>query len=122
LISPALEARVHACIAAKCRELKCDVLAIGGTEDHLHVLVRLHATVSVAELVKEMKGSSSHLATHVVAPDAGFKWQATYGAFSVGVAEIDRICTYIKRQKQHHAEGSVVTDWERCKEEATEAR
>jgi len=52
LITPAVEPPLYACIAKECRDLKCDVIAIGGTEDHLHAFVRLHSTVSVAALAK----------------------------------------------------------------------
>lgn len=54
LIAPDLEARIYACIGAKCRALGCELVAIGGTEDHVQVLVRLHSAVSVAVMAKEM--------------------------------------------------------------------
>jgi REP element-mobilizing transposase RayT len=104
-------------VAAKCRELKCELVTIGGTEDHVHVLARMHAPVSVAGLAHGMKGASSHLVTHEIAPEQGFKWQGTYGAFSVSPDDIDRVCDYIQRQKEHHARGSTVPEWERCMEE-----
>jgi REP element-mobilizing transposase RayT len=87
---------------------------MGGTEDHAHVLVRLHPMVAVAELAKGMKGSSSHLITHEVDPHVGFKWQGSYGAFSVSPDDVPRVCAYIERQKQHHAEGGTNLAWERC--------
>jgi REP element-mobilizing transposase RayT len=87
-----LERPLFACIAAKCEELKSQPLRIGGTEDHVHVLARLHPMVAVAELAKGMKGSSSHLITHEVDPDAGFKWQGSYGAFSVSPEDVPRVC------------------------------
>src|SRR5256885_11569229 len=78
LISPSLEASIHAAIAAKCRELKCVPLEVNGTENHVHVVARMHATVSVADLAKGMKGSTSHLTTHALRPDEFFKWQGSY--------------------------------------------
>ena len=79
LITEDMESRLYAAIAAKCRQLKCEPLAINGTEDHIHVLLRLHPTVSVARLVKEVKGASSHLVTHEIKPNEFFKWQGAYG-------------------------------------------
>ncbi len=117
LLEPALEEHVYACLGAKCREWKCELLAAGGTVDHVHVLVRLHPTVTVSGLVKEMKGSSSHLVTHVLDPMLGFRWQGSYGAFTVDASSLDRVVRYIQRQKQHHAAGDVLRDWERCAEE-----
>jgi REP element-mobilizing transposase RayT len=113
-ITAALEAPIYACATQECQEQKCEVLAIGGTEDHVHVLVRLHPTASVADLAHRMKGSSSHLVTHVLAPEEPFKWQGTYGAFSVSPAHLEEVRAYVQRQKEHHASGEVRTDWERC--------
>ncbi len=44
LITPNIEGRLYAAIAAKCLELKCDMIAIGGIEDHVHLLVRFPTT------------------------------------------------------------------------------
>jgi putative transposase len=68
LIVPTLEPRLYAAIAEKCRELKCISIAIGGISDHVHLLVQLNPNTPVATLVKEVKGSSSHLVTHVIKP------------------------------------------------------
>jgi len=68
LITETVESRLYAAIAEKCRKLKCVPLAIGGIDDHIHLLVRLHTTVAIATLVKEVKGSSSHLVTHEITP------------------------------------------------------
>ena len=107
LITPEWEGEVYACISDKCRELQCELLAIGGIEDHVHLLVRLNATVSIAQLVKNLKGTSSHLMTHRVAPDSDFKWQRGYGAISVSVSHVRRVSTYIQNQKQHHAHNNL---------------
>jgi REP element-mobilizing transposase RayT len=116
LLTPVIESSVHACIAGECRELKCQVLAVNGIEDHVHLLARLHAAVSTAELAKQVKGASSHLVTHVVDPDQGFKWQGSYGAFSVSETDVPRVRRYIENQKAHHASGTTVPEWERCSE------
>ncbi len=61
LITEQVRPRLYAAIAGKCRELKCVPLAIGGIADHVHLLVRLHTTVAVATLAKEVKGASGHI-------------------------------------------------------------
>ncbi len=113
LITPLIERAIHACVGAKCVELRCEALRIGGVEDHIHVIVRLHASVAVAELVKGMKGASSHLINHEVAPGDGFKWQGSYGAFTVSPHDVGRVCDYVESQKEHHASGTLLDDWER---------
>jgi REP element-mobilizing transposase RayT len=66
LINPVFEPNLYAAVAVKCRELQCEPLAIGGIENHVHLLVRLNPTVAIATLVKEVKGASSHLVTHKI--------------------------------------------------------
>ena len=91
LITEAIQPRLYAAIAAKCRELKCAPLAIGGIEDHVHLLVRLHTTVTVATLVQQVKGSSSHLVTHEITPGEFFKWQGAYGAFTLRKEDVPAV-------------------------------
>lgn len=112
LITEAMEPRIYAAIAVKCRELDCEPIAIGGVADHVHVLVRLHPAVTVANLAKEIKGASSHLVSHAITPDQFFKWQGGYGAFTIRKAEVGHVKGYIENQKQHHAQSQLQTDWE----------
>ena len=111
-ITPEIEPRIYAAIAEKCRELKCMPLEIGGIADHAHVLVRFHTTVPIATLVKEIKGSSSHLVTHVIQPDEPFKWQGAYGAFTIRKSEVPTVKAYIQNQKKHHAENTLFPELE----------
>jgi len=114
LITPTIEARLYAAIAAKSRELKCEMIAIGGDVDHVHVLERFPTTLAVATLLKEVKGSSSHLMAHEVTPNEFFKWQGAYGAFTVSKDAVKSVAAYISNQKAHHAAKSLIDDWERC--------
>jgi REP element-mobilizing transposase RayT len=106
---------VYAVLAHKCNEKECHPIAIGGTEDHVHVLVEVDPKVSPANLVQELKGISSHLMTHKVRPGEPFKWQAGYGAFSVSKRHVPQIKAYIENQERHHREGTVFEELERDK-------
>ncbi|HLF26224.1 MAG TPA: IS200/IS605 family transposase [Anaerolineae bacterium] len=97
LITPSSEARIYAATATKCYELKCEMIAIGGDADHVHLLVRLPTTLAVATLLKEVKGSSSHLVTHEITPNEFFKWQGAYGAFTVSKDAVKSVAAYINR-------------------------
>ncbi len=112
LITPLIERAVYAAVLDKCLELKCEGLAIGGMPDHVHLLVRFHTTIAIADLLKEIKGSSSHLVTHKVTPDQLFKWQGGYGAFTIRKSEIPSVQAYIERQKEHHTQNSLWADFE----------
>ena len=113
LLTGELERRVHRAIGAKCEDLGAEVIALGGMEDHIHLLVRLPATLCVADLAKQVKGASSHLATHeVLGRDQFFKWQGAYGAVSVSPQHLPRVSDYIARQREHHAAGTLITGLE----------
>jgi putative transposase len=73
LITEEVQPMLYRAIVQQCRDLKCTVIAIGGIEDHVHLLVGFPTTLAIAELVKKVKGSSSRLAND--ADDWFFKWQ-----------------------------------------------
>lgn len=114
VITSAVESKLYPAISAKCRELKCELLAIGGDMDHVHLLILLPTTMSVAAVVKEIKGTSSHLMTHEVVAEGGFKWQGGYGAFTVSKNGVKAVIDYIQNQKAHHAAHRTYEEWEKC--------
>jgi REP element-mobilizing transposase RayT len=99
---PAIRERVYECIQAECVNLRVDVIAIGGIEDHVHLLVRVPATIAPADLVKRVKGASSHMVNHDIHAPFYFKWQGAYGAFSVSKRHVPLIRDYVLRQEEHH--------------------
>src|SRR5215813_10237920 len=89
-----VERSVYAAATTKCSELRCPLLAIGGTDDHVHLLVRLHPTIALARLVGEVKGASS-FAIAVVGDGSDFGWQTGYGAFSVSADDLPAVQSYV---------------------------
>ena len=114
LIKPDIESRLYSAIAQKAESLKCRVIAIGGDIDHVHLFVRLPTTIAIAELVKLVKGSTSHLMNHEIAPQREFKWQGAYGAFTISKTLVDTVANYVRNQKQHHANRQLIDELERC--------
>lgn len=112
LITIGIESSIYRCIASVAEELHCPIIAIGGIEDHVHVLLNLHNTVSVAELARRLKGSSSHLAASLIEPTAGFVWSDSYGAFTVGEKEVPHIKKYVMNQKSHHSDRQLLSMYE----------
>jgi REP element-mobilizing transposase RayT len=103
LLTDEVRALVYQSILATAATCRCDVKAIGGIEDHVHVAVQFATTIAVADLVKQMKGSSSHLANEVIPSLNGtFKWQGSYGVFPVERASLALIIRYVERQEEHH--------------------
>jgi putative transposase len=105
-ISADIESDVYSAILDKCRTYRCTVLAIGGIEDHVHLLVRTSHQMDISAMVRDAKGSSSHLVTTVLKPNDFFRWQGGYGAFSIDPRSVGRVTEYIQNQKTHHAENT----------------
>ncbi len=80
-------------------------LMIGGTDDHVHLLVTLRQTVAFPEFMRVLKGQSSAWA-HETFPQAGLWWQTGYGAFTVSHSAIPKATAYIEGQEAHHAKWS----------------
>jgi len=78
------------------------VVKIGGTSDHVHCLFRLSKNSSLAEIVEEIKTSSSKWIKTQGHSFSNFHWQSGYGAFSVGTGELDAVTKYIAQQEAHH--------------------
>ncbi len=76
-------------------------LAINGMHDHIHIFFGLNPVMSISDVVKEVKRSSSRF---IKEEDfmKRFNWQSGYGAFSYSRSHIDRVIKYIVNQKEHH--------------------
>jgi len=107
LIPRELQARLYAVIRAACKKRGCEVHAIGGMPDHVHLLTSLPATVTTADVAHDVKGASSRWMNEQPQSAGGFRWQGRYGAFSVSPHERSRIIAYILNQEQHHASGTL---------------
>jgi putative transposase len=112
LITPDIQKLAYAVIIKECENLKCTVIAVGGIEDHVHLLIGFPVTISVSELIKQIKGSSSHFITHEVKSGDFFKWQGSYAAFTVSHDAIDNVANYIGNQATHHQQKSIISLWE----------
>ena len=104
LLTPELRLPVYACIRSVCSSLKAEVLALGGTVDHVHLLARTPATLAPAALAKRAKGVSSHLVRHRLAPDQPFRWQGSYAVLSVSPQGTASVAEYIHSQEEHHGQ------------------
>jgi putative transposase len=117
LIKPEMERRLYRYIEAVCREMRCDVLAVGGMPDHIHLLVNFTPTVMLSALLKRVKGASSHFISQEWLNGDWFAWQAHYAALAVEPDRIDQVVAYIANQKQHHANNTTLPAWEETCEE-----
>ena len=102
LIPPELQKRLLPYLGGIARDNAMKALVVGGISNHVHSLVSLPSTMAVAKAVQLVKGGSSKW-VHDTFPDyRDFEWQAGYGAFSIGAAQVDRTIKYIQNQEEHH--------------------
>lgn len=110
LITPTIEPGLYQYLAHRAAALGGFVHAVGGTENHIHVVASIPPGLSVGQFLKYLKGGSSHYITHGGgAPAGSFRWQEGYGIFSVGPRQLPRAIAYVQQQKAHHAAGTLIT-------------
>lgn len=81
---------------------KCFVYKVGGYNNHIHILVSLHPTLSLSSLVKDIKLSSSSFIQKEKLFPHFIGWNEGYGAFTYTPEAIPNLIEYIKGQKEHH--------------------
>ena len=84
------------------KELKCFLQCIGGMEDHIHLLVGLHPTLSVSDFAQRFKANTSRFINEKGWVIGKFNWQNGFGAFSVSQSGLEQVRDYIAKQKEHH--------------------
>lgn len=94
--------RMHAYLATICRDMGGECFRVGGAADHVHIITTLPRTVSQADLVEEMKKTSSKWMKGLAARYEQFYWQRGYGAFSVSPSQLADVLDYVRDQEEHH--------------------
>lgn len=102
MISRELEERLWAYMGGIANENGMRAMTVGGVADHAHLLLSLPSTMSVAKAMQLIKGGSSKWIHESFPMHRSFAWQEGYGAFSIGVSQIDSTVRYIKNQPEHH--------------------
>ena len=81
------------------RNCKFDLLAIGGTDDHVHVLLALPGNQNLADVMRDIKANSSRQMREI---GVRFAWQGGYAGISVSPSQVNAVKRYIANQKEHH--------------------
>ncbi len=106
LLGPEVKSRLLDYMGGIIREVGGNPLGINGTADHVHLLVWLPATVSVAEAMRVLKTNSSRWVREAGISRRPFAWQAGYAAFSVSQSVAPEVQRYIAHQEEHHRKQS----------------
>jgi putative transposase len=104
---------MHYYLGGTSNKLGCPVLRVGGVADHVHILCRLGRTITIADLVKELKRDSSQWAKSMTPELRDFYWQNGYGAFSVSPGHVEDLRAYIANQDEHHRQESFQEEFRR---------
>ena len=93
---------LYSYIAGVIKNKNCLCHKIGGIDDHIHISCSLAKTISVSDLIKEIKMSSSLWLKNKDESLAKFYWQSGYGVFSLSPSHLPILCEYIANQENHH--------------------
>jgi putative transposase len=98
-----LQEKLWAYLYGIANNLRIKTLAVGGTSNHIHMLIALPATMPVAEATQKLKANSSRWLGE---QGLVFQWQEGYGAFSVSPSMVEAVRKYIRHQEEHHRKRS----------------
>ena len=112
LIRQEIESRIHSYIKQCLHDLECQYLAINGVENHIHILFSQNPNRSIAEIIKNIKGNSSHWINQSNFILTKFAWQVGYAAFSVSESHMKRVIEYVCNQKENHKKLSFKEEWD----------
>lgn len=78
------------------------LIAIGGIENHIHILIGLKPNIALSDLVRDVKANSSRFINEKRFVKGKFSWQEGFGAFSYSHSQLDNVIRYIQNQEEHH--------------------
>ena len=91
--------RLWAYIGGICANLGAYLHSVGGTEDHVHLLIQVPPVLALSKAVATIKANSSRWAGE---QGHKFAWQQGYGAFGVSASVVPVVVRYIQNQEGHH--------------------
>ena len=100
------ESQLYNYIIHKSANYGCIIHSVNGMSDHIHIVTSIPPTLAVSEYVRKIKGSSSNFLNKISSDK--FVWQNGYGVFSVGVKNLEIAINYVKNQKEHHRNHTII--------------
>lgn len=77
-------------------------IIVNGVANHVHVFVGIKPSITISDLVRDMKNNSSNFINDHNFVKGRFSWQEGYGSFSYSHSQINQVYQYIQNQEQHH--------------------
>ena len=100
--------KLWAYVAGICKRQAVLVLAIGGIDDHIHLLIQVPASLALAKAIATIKANSARWANEGANK---IQWQEGYGAFSVSASNVPTVVRYIQNQEAHHKKMSFADEF-----------
>ena len=113
LITTEVELAIHDIVRGEFVKTKCFLDSLNGTADHLHVQFLLHPDWTIRQVMKQVKGASSHAINQSKLLPHKFAWQVGFGAFSVSESQVPVVRAYISNQKEHHKSMTFEEEYQR---------
>ncbi|MCX7736028.1 MAG: IS200/IS605 family transposase [Candidatus Kapabacteria bacterium] len=102
LILPRFEEQIYNYIREQFIDILCPVRIINGMPDHVHCLFLQNPKIAMTDIIKQIKGSSSHFINQNNFFPGKFSWQSGCAVYSVSESIVNKVFEYIKNQKEHH--------------------
>ena len=106
IITAPLRTELYPYMGGIIRNQNGKLLEIGGTADHVHLVVRFRPDAALSDLIRLIKANASKWANERGLISEGFAWQEGYDAFSVSESQLDAVRTYVQTQETHHHQKS----------------
>jgi REP element-mobilizing transposase RayT len=100
-ITPDVQPRLWQYIGGIAHNHGTKALPVGGSDDHVHILLSIPSTITIADAMRIIRSESSRW-MHVTCGLQGFEWLEGYGAFSIGSSQKQATLAYIAGQEKHH--------------------
>jgi REP element-mobilizing transposase RayT len=102
LINADLRRRLYDYLGGIIRGEEGVLYEIGGTPDHVHLLIRWRPNRTISDLLRDLKSQTSTWIHETFAEHRHFEWQGGYGVFSVSASRVESVKAYIRGQEEHH--------------------
>ncbi len=93
---------LHKYIAGIIKGKEQKSIIVNGVADHIHCFVGLKPSMTISDLVRDIKNNSTNFINEKKLVKGKFSWQEGYGAFSYSHSQINDVYNYILNQEEHH--------------------
>jgi len=115
VLQASIESRVHHYLQHQTLKTKGLFFhAVGGTDDHVHLVATIPPSLLISEWIGRLKGGGSFHINHEIANRKLLDWQMGYGVVSFATKDLPWIIEYVKNQREHHARGTTNKRLEAC--------